>query len=141
MFLHCFQKCRLRFRCRTVDFVGENNVTENRAGLKIKGGISFLILYDDICTRNVCRHEVRGELDTRERKIKYPTEGADKSCFTDTGNAFEKDVAARDHSDDSAFHNFVLADNVAPDLCKDIFALFAELLNVLLCNHDFSDPL
>ena len=58
-----------------------------------------------------------------------------RTLKTYAGHAFQKNVAARNHRDDCSFHHFFLTDNVARYLSENIFALFAELLDVFLCNH------
>jgi hypothetical protein len=64
MLLHCFEQRRLRLRRRAVDFVGEHDVREDRAGrehhLAAPGRGIFL---HEIGAGDVRRHQVGRELD------------------------------------------------------------------------------
>ena len=66
VFLHRFEQRRLRLRRRAVDFVGQHDVREDRAGrehhLAAAGGGVFL---DDVGAGDVRRHQVGRELDAR----------------------------------------------------------------------------
>ena len=67
-----FQKRRLRLGWRTVDFVCQDDVVENRSGhedkLPLPGGRIFL---NDVGSGNVRRHEVGGELNSGEVQIEH----------------------------------------------------------------------
>ena len=136
MFLHRFKKRGLRFRRGTVDFIGKNNIAENRTGLELEFGVAVVVLYDDVGTRNVRGHEVGRKLNTRKGKTEHASQGTYQSGLTDSGDAFEQYVAACNHGNDGSFDDFLLSDDVAADLRKNIFALFAELKNTFLCNHN-----
>ena len=135
MLLHRLQQRRLRFGRGAVDLVGEDDVAEDGSRLELEGGVSVLVFYDDVGTRNVCGHQVGRELDTGEGQVENAAERSHEPRFADAGHALEQDVAACDHGDDGAFHDFLLPDHVASDLREDLFALFAELKNALLCYH------
>ena len=93
------------------------------------------VFRDDVGTRNVGGHQIGRKLYTRKRQRKYSSERTHQTRFSYAGHAFQKNVAARNHRDDRSFHHFFLTDNVARYLSENIFALFAELLDVFLCNH------
>jgi hypothetical protein len=50
-------------------------------------------------------------LDTIEIEVQDLAERADEQRFAEAGNAFEQHMAAREHRDESAIDNFVVADD------------------------------
>ena len=65
LFLHRFQKRRLRFRRRAVDFVRKNDIGENRTWLKVQKLVAMLVFLNYIGSDDVGRHQVRSELNSR----------------------------------------------------------------------------
>ena len=75
--LHGFEQRALRLGRRAVDFVGQQDVAEDRAlherpGAVAGGGVFF----DDVGAGDVARHQVGGELDALENQAKGLREGA-----------------------------------------------------------------
>ena len=68
MLLHRFEKCRLRFRRGTVDFVGKHNVGKGRSGMEVKLRCLHI---KHRCAENIARHEVGSELHTRETRVEW----------------------------------------------------------------------
>ncbi len=80
--LHCLQQCRLSFRRRSVDFVGENDVGENRSGHELKPSPSgFGVLLQHIRAQNVAGHQIGRELNSLETQIQNLRKGADEQSF------------------------------------------------------------
>ena len=134
--LHRLEKRRLGLRSCTVDLVRKDNIGEDRTGLELEGGVSVLVLYDDIGSRYVCRHKVGSELYSCEGQIEYSSQGTYKSGLSNSGNSFKKYVSSCDHCDDRSLDYFLLSYNVSSDLLENVCALCAEFLNVLFCYHD-----
>ena len=137
MFLHGLQKRGLRLGGRTVDFVGEDDIIEDRPRLEFESRITVFVLDDDICTGDVCGHQIGCELNTGEGQVKHSAERPDKSGFSYAGNPFEKYVSACDHRDNRTFDDGLLTNDVAGNLLKNFVALLAKLFNIFFCNHDF----
>ena len=130
----------MRFRGSTVDFVGKDNVAEDRTGLEAERRVPIFVLRDDVRTGNVGRHQVGRELNTGERKVEYAAKRSNQTGFTYAGYTFKKNVTTGDHRDNRTFDNILLTDDVTFDLRKNVLALFTKLLDVLFCNHN-SNPL
>ncbi len=60
VFFHRLQKRALRFGCRAIDFVGENELRKDRSRLKFKLALVFL---KNGNTDDIRRQQVAGELD------------------------------------------------------------------------------
>ena len=136
VFLHGFEQCGLRFRGSTVDFVGKDDVAEDRTGLELEGRVTIFVFYDDVRTRNVRRHQVWRELNTGEGKVEYAAKRTNQTGLTYARYTFKQYVTTSDHCDNRTFNDFFLTDNVTFNLGKNIFALFAEFFNVLFGNHN-----
>src|SRR5208282_1734569 len=83
---------RLRFRRGAVDFVGDDDIGEDRAGLeleRLRGGIV------DADADHVARQHVRSELDALERAVERPREGLREGRLADSGYVFDQQMAAR----------------------------------------------
>ena len=110
--LHGFQERRLSFRRRAIDFVGENNVGEQRpfekAELAAAGGA---ILFNDFRAGNVGGHQVGGELNAAERKIQRASQRADHQRFGQARHAFQQAMAAGKQRDQQFLDNIVLTDD------------------------------
>ena len=142
MFLHGFQKSGLSLGGSTVNFVGKYDVAENRTGLELEGRVAVFAFYYDVSTGYVGRHKVGSELYTGERKIENSTERSYQSGFTYAGYAFEKNVTAGNHGDDSSLYYVFHTDDVSLYLSEYVFALFTELLDVFLVDtHNCFLPL
>ena len=91
-FVHRFEQRGLRFRRGAVDFVGDDDVGEDRAGLEfefLRGGI------EDADADHVARQHVRGELNALERAVEGAREGLRQRGLADAGHVFDQQVAAR----------------------------------------------
>ena len=137
MLLHGFQQRGLCLRRCTVDFVRQNQVGKNRTGLKAENGIALLILGDDVGTRHVGGHQVRGELNPGERKVENTAERSHKAGLSDAGHTLQQNVTSGDERNDGVFNNLGLTDHILAGFLKNPAALYAELLDALFCNHCF----
>ena len=135
VFLHRFEKCGLRFRCCTVDFVREKEVCEDWPGTENKTVLSVFVLFNDVRAGDVGRHQVRGELDAGKRKRQCLSHRAHQAGFADARHTFEQDVAARNDGDDNTFHHVALTDHVPADLAEDAVDFFREKENVVFVYH------
>ena len=69
MLLHGFQKGGLRLGRRSVDFIGQDHVGKDRTLDKDHLAIA-VHLFQDLRAGDVCRHEVRRELDAAKTQVK-----------------------------------------------------------------------
>ena len=91
-----------------VDFVGQENVGENRAALEVEAP-SFKL--KNLRPHNVTRHQVGGELDAAKFSVDEARQRLGKQRFGRARYAFEKDVSTRQKSDDDLGKDFFLTDN------------------------------
>src|SRR5258708_36833277 len=91
-FVHGFEKRGLRARGGAVDFIGENDVGENRGGTKFKFSRLGIVNAD---AEHVAGEQVGSELDTLKSAMKGFWERLGESGLADTGNVFNQQVAAR----------------------------------------------
>ena len=119
-FLHGFEQSRLRFRRRTVDFVRQNDVGENRSfdeyAAAFSGGAIF---FDDFGSGNVGRHQVGRELDALEIEVQDLRDGRDQQCLGQAGNAGDDRVTAGQHRNHDLIDDIFLADDDLANLVID----------------------
>ncbi len=109
-FVHGFQQRRLRFWRGAIDFVRQDDVGENRAGLKVK---ALFDLVEYAGSHHVGRQQVRGELDALERAVKRIGNGLREGGFAYAGHIFNQQMAFGQQGDQSEANHFVLAANHA----------------------------
>ena len=97
--LHGFEHGGLRFGRGAVDFVGEQNVGEHRAGLKDQLALAGTGLLQDVRAENVAGHKVGRELDALEIELEDLADGADERGFAEAGQTFQQNMAARENAD------------------------------------------
>ena len=96
--LHPLEQRGLRLRRGAVDLVGEQDVGEDRALLELEVLPAVGVLDDDVGADDVGRHQVRRELDARERQLEPLGQRLDQERLAETGHAFEQHVAAGEHA-------------------------------------------
>jgi len=95
-FRHRFeQRCLCSWRC-PVDFVGEQNLGEDRTGAEFKFRI---LLVEDRCAGDIGGQQVGGALDSFEVASEAFREGSGEHRFRHTGDVFEKNVSAAEPGD------------------------------------------
>jgi hypothetical protein len=105
-FLHDFEEGGLGFGRGAVDFVGEQELSEDGAltdadllGGEVEEGVAG----------DVGGHQVGGELDAAEGAAEGSGEGEDEVGFAEAGFAFEEDVAAGEEGGEDLMDDFFLA--------------------------------
>ena len=106
LFVHGFEQGRLRLGRGAVDFVGEQKVGEDGAGLVLEFGGAGVINGD---TEDVRREQVAGELKAVEGATGGAGEGLRESGFSHARHVFEQQVPTREKADQSHAHGFRLA--------------------------------
>src|SRR5260370_21335673 len=111
-FVHCFEKRGLRARRGAVDFVGEDDVGENRAGAEFKFA-RFGIVDGD--AEDVAGEQVRRKLDALKAAVKGFCERLRESGFAYAGDVFDEQVTAREQGDERELDGVFLAVDDARD--------------------------
>ena len=113
-FVHGFEQRRLRLRRGAVDFVRQDDVGENRAGLEIK---PLLDLVEDAGAHHVRGQQVRGELDPLERTVEGIRERLREGRLAHAGHVLDQQVAFGQQGHEREANHFVLAANHAGNRC------------------------
>ena len=129
--LHRFEQRRLRLRRGAVDFVGQDDVREDRAGLELEERPAVRVLLDDVGADDVGRHQVGRELDARELQVEDVRERVHEAGLADAGDALEQHVAAGEQAGDRAVDDVFMPDDSPSDLVGDSEEAFAELVDGL----------
>ena len=108
VFLHGFEKCRLRLGGRAVDFVGQQNVGEQRAFLKIKDPATIGRFGKHLRSNQVSGHQIGSKLNAPEIQLQSTGEGTDGERFTKPRDTFKQYVSATDQSNQSIIQNIRL---------------------------------
>ena len=137
-FLHGFEQRALGLRRRAVDFVGQQDVGENRPpderpGAAAVGGI-FL---DDVGARDVAGHQVRRELDALVDQPQGLSHGAHQEGLGGAGEAGDQAVASHEQADHDLFQHLFLAYNDAAHLRHNLGLHLAEALDAGLQDFRF----
>ena len=118
---------------RAVDFVGQQDVRENRArdegpGAPAGGGI----LFDDVGAGDVGRHQVGRELDAAEFEAQGLGERADQQRLGGARQTGDEAVAADEQRDHYLLDHFFLADDHPANLADNVVMHVLEALDPLL---------
>ena len=120
MLLHGFEQRRLRLRRRAVDFVGQQDVGEQRAGHEgpaaLAGGDVF---FDDVGAGDVGGHQVGRELDALERQPERLRQRPHQQRLRGAGQAGDQAMAADEQRQQQLLDDFLLSDDDAADLRAD----------------------
>ena len=88
VFLHRLEQRRLRPGRRAIDFVGEDDVGEDRTADESNLPLPRRhVFFDDLGAENVGRHEVGRELDAAELQINGIGDRLDEQRLGETGHA------------------------------------------------------
>src|ERR1035438_4321120 len=128
--LHSFEQRALRFWGRTIDFVGQQDVTEDgalheRPGAASGGGV-FL---DDVRAGDVAGHQVGGKLDASKNQAQRLSHGAHQQGLSGAGEAGDQTVAAHKQGDHHLIQHLLLAHADAAHLRHDLAPHLAKALD------------
>ena len=104
--IHHLEQRRLRLGRGAVDFVGQNDVGENRAGLEHELLHVFVVDGD---ARHVTGQQVAGELHARERAIHRARQRIGQRCLAKARQVLDQQMPARGEADERPFDHVVLA--------------------------------
>ena len=111
-FVHGFKQRGLRARRGAVDFVGEHDVGEKRAGTEFKFARFGLI---DADAQHITRQQIGSELHALKAAVKRFGERLGQGGFANAGNVFDEQMAAGEKRDQRELNGFFLAVNGAGD--------------------------
>ncbi|MNT28059.1 hypothetical protein D3C72_1637190 [compost metagenome] len=105
LFLHDFQQCALHLGRRAVDFVGQQQIGEDRPphGGELAGALVIHARADQVGGQQVGR-----ELDALERAAHGPRQRVDRQRLGQPRHAFDQQVPARKHRHQHTFEKVVL---------------------------------
>ena len=115
------------FGRRPVDLVGEDEVGEDRARLEAEDALAAL-LDEDVRAGDVCRHQVRRELDPVEGAVDDVADGPHEHRLAEPRDALEQDVAVGEQAGQRLADERGLADDDPADLALDGLGAFGERL-------------
>jgi hypothetical protein len=139
-FLHGFQHRGLCLGRSTVDFVCQNEVSEDGASLKLKTALSVGRFHHEVGAEDVSGHEVGRELNPAEAHVQDFSKRADKKRLAEPGDPFKEDVSTTEDGNECALHNGVVAHNHFADFRAGCFPTFTERLNFFFGIHDSRQP-
>ena len=130
--LHRLQQRRLRLGRGAVDFVGEQQIGENRPARQREGaGLKV----EQIRTDDVARHQIGRELDPPEIEPDHARETAREQRLGGARWPFEQHVPAREQGDEQDVDRRLLPDHGLADLGANVLG---KRLDVFYGHRDFS---
>lgn len=118
-FLHGFEKRRLRFRRRSVDFIREEQLGEDRSLIELKFGNAVAVLFENLASDDVRWHEVGRKLDSLRIKSENFCECADHDRFRESGDADQETVPLAEKRRKDSLHGLRLSHDDFAHLCAD----------------------
>ncbi|MNL50471.1 hypothetical protein D3C87_1734900 [compost metagenome] len=83
--LHRFQQRRLRLGRCPVDFIGKDDISENRAFDEFE----IAVLIERFRAKNIGRHQIGRELDPVEIQVERRSNGLDQKRFREPRNPYQ----------------------------------------------------
>jgi hypothetical protein len=130
----------LRLGRRAVDLVGEHDVREQRSLLELEVLPAVGVLHDDVRADDVRWHQVRRELNPRERQLEAFRQRLDEQRLAETRHAFEQNVAAGEHADEDVIDDLAVADDDLLDLRAQFLKRGHEFPHPAVVGHRISLP-
>src|ERR1700733_1291596 len=121
--LHSFQQRGLGLRRSPINFIGENQIRENRARLKAQSLGAMIVTLDDPAAYDVGGHEVGSELNSRILEMQYASERPQQSGLAEARDAFQQHVAASQEADQDPIDHMLLADNDLADFLAHLIEM------------------
>src|SRR5215204_6073115 len=91
VFFHRFKESRLCFGSRTVDFISQDNIGKHRSLLEFEVPYTRPVC-EDLCSDDVRRHEVWGELDPLETQAQRLAQRLHHQGFAQSWDALDQDM-------------------------------------------------
>ncbi len=126
--LHRLEQGRLGLGRGAVDLVGQDDLREDRARLKLEDAAAVGQLHDDVGADDVGGHQVGRELDAVEVERHGVGQRPHQQRLAQAGHAFQQRVAADEQAGQDAVDDLVVADDHLGDLALHPFVGRAKLL-------------
>ena len=121
--LHRLQERRLGLGGCAVDLIREQNVREDGSrGEHHAAPARLRVFLDNVGARDVRRHQVRSELDSRELEIEDLSDGVDQQRLGQPGNTEQQAIATDEERKKHLLDDLFLPDNELPYLGYDLLA-------------------
>ena len=130
MFLHRLQQRRLGARAGTVDFVGHQQLAEDRPFDEPEGAPPAIAFFEDFGAQYVGRHQVRRALDPFGVQAEHDRQRFDQLGLGQARHADQQHMAAGQQRDQGLLDHFALAEYYAFHAGPDPVQDFAELLQL-----------
>ena len=111
--LHHLEQRGLHLRRRPVDLVGQQEVAEHGPELRLEGALAGPV---DAGANEIRGHEVRRELDPRERAPQDSRSGLDREGLGESRHALDQKVALGQQTHEDTLEHVVLTRDHPPDL-------------------------
>ncbi len=115
LFLHRLQQRRLGARRRAVDFVGHQQLAEDRARDEAEAALAAGAFLQHLGADNVGRHQVGGELNAARFEAEHQAHGLHQFGLRQAGQTDEQRVPARKHRDQRLLDHALLSENDLAD--------------------------
>ncbi len=123
MLLHRLEQRRLRLGRRTIDLVGQHDIAEDRPRRKHHlAAAGCRILLNQVRARDIRRHQVGRELDSRELEVDYARQGRDEQRLRETRDADDQAITAHEERQQHLVDDVVLSDDQLFQLGDNLFA-------------------
>ena len=109
-FLHALEQARLCSGRRAVDFVGEQDLRENRTGAEDKAAPALVEIGD---AGKLRRQQVGGELNALEVEVEEAGQGLGECRLSGTWHILQQNMSAGQNGDDEVLYNLLLAEDDA----------------------------
>ncbi len=134
--LHGFEQRGLRFRRRPVDFVGEDDLCEDRPFHEPQRSVSALLV-QYLGSRDIRGHQIRRELNALERQIQYLGDGLDEERLGEAGHAGDQAMPTGEERHQDLVDDGILSDdhlaNLGEDALTSVGDAFGDRGNIRLC--------
>ena len=131
LLLHGLQQGRLGARAGAVDFVGHQQLAEDRALHEAELPAALVGLFEDFGADDVGGHQVGGELDAALVKAENTAERGRKLGLGKTGRADQQGMATRQNGGERELDHFLLAENDLANGFPDLYQAFARPLEAV----------
>ena len=130
VFFHRLQQRRLGLGGRPIDLVGQQQVGEQRPGLKSQA-LAVLVLHQQVRADDVGGHQVGGELHAAKLQVEHLSQRADEVRLADARHAFQEHVPSGQKRDQRVLDHAAQLDHDLLHLAADGGELPAEHLDGL----------
>jgi hypothetical protein len=119
LLLHRLQQRRLGARARAVDFVGHQELRENRPRNKAKRALARTALVEHLGAENIRRHQIGRELDALRVQPERNAQGVDQLGLGEARHADQERVAAAQDRHQRVFDDALLTEDHRGDRLLD----------------------